>query len=346
MKKTIHSIILTATIAASVIALPTQAAVVDQIRNKVDAIKDETKLIKSKSNVIQTRVEEMSSTLNAQIMETIDIRNALDPLFKVKEMLDPTELMEMVDFNDLKDKIAKMKAQKAENIAMLQDPNLEDFRQELLDMFRGLNQIIADDRSLIEASPMETMIEKAPPIVIALFKKVSGTLLAPLVQDIQETISITNQLEQLGVTDFVMALDNISPNQFAFNHPKPPVNGTMNTGYKSQAIDMVCRSAAAGVTGPFWILAHRKVGRLQKAKNKIELILSNVEALQAKIPPAPAPGVHGYVEIKLPLLSSVRRFQNKTQSLKLQGQIEKWLGIRDLVRVVGSGAMNICVEAT
>ncbi len=81
MKKVMSTFMLSAAIATSVIALPTQAAVGDAtILNKVKAVKVDTGSIKSTVSGIKTEVRELSFSVNANIAESIDIRSLIEPL--------------------------------------------------------------------------------------------------------------------------------------------------------------------------------------------------------------------------------------------------------------------------
>ena len=136
MKKVVSTLMLSTAIVTSSISLPTHAAVIDTVKDKVIAIKKDTGSIKSQTSGIKTRVEEIRSSVNANIAETIDIRTALDPIFgiraKFEELgIDPAELLENIPKEEIKEMIDKMRAKKIERQEMLSE-DVEPFRAEFL----------------------------------------------------------------------------------------------------------------------------------------------------------------------------------------------------------------------
>ena len=117
MKKVVSTLMLSTAIVTSSIALPTHAAVIDTVKDKVIAIKKDTGSIKSQTSGIKTRVEEIRSSVNANIAETIDIRSLVEPLDLVHKMkdkfgsggFDPAELLETLDMEELQRLISEMK---------------------------------------------------------------------------------------------------------------------------------------------------------------------------------------------------------------------------------------------
>ena len=155
MNRLFKTVAISTAIVTSTLAVPAQAVVIDQIKTKVEAIKNDTATIKSRTNDLQERAEEIAATASAQIIETADIKGALEPLFGLKERFsemefDPAELLEAFDIQDLKDVLAELKQQREEVELAMSDPGLEAFRTELLDMLEGINSLFAED-GLVQA---------------------------------------------------------------------------------------------------------------------------------------------------------------------------------------------------
>jgi hypothetical protein len=83
MNKTIKTTILSAVITASTFSLPVQAAtgVIDKVLNKVEKANVQNTKILSGNNDIKADLQILSSTQYAQISETIEIRDILEPQF-------------------------------------------------------------------------------------------------------------------------------------------------------------------------------------------------------------------------------------------------------------------------
>jgi hypothetical protein len=209
MKKVMSTLMLSAAIATSGIALPTQAAVGDAtILNKVKAVKVDTGAIKSTVSGIKTRVEEVSSSVNANVAESIDIRSLVEPLDLVHKMkakfggggFDPAELLETLDMEELQRLLGEMRAKKQEAKDRLNDPNLETFRGEFLEALRGINEIVTDG-SDIEVTPFQTMIEKAPLPIVALLKATTQKIFPKLSTTIVTAAEGMTYLRASGALD-------------------------------------------------------------------------------------------------------------------------------------------------
>ena len=203
MKKVVSTLMLSTAIVTSSISLPTHAAVIDTVKDKVIAIKKDTGSIKSQTSGIKTRVEEVRSSVNANIAETIDIRGALDPVFSLRSKFDemginPTDLVDLLPTDGLQEMIEKVRDRRAEMKLRLNDPRLETFRSEFVAMLEGINTIVTQGE--IEASPLQTLVEQAPLPVLAALQKATDevsdltTLVLAAVEDMEE-------LRDLGVFD-------------------------------------------------------------------------------------------------------------------------------------------------
>jgi hypothetical protein len=169
-------------------AVGAHAAVIDQVKNKVTDIQNKTVTIKNKTSDIQNRVVEISSTVNAQVAETIDIRTALDPLFAMRARMqdfDPTKVLDVIDTEQLEAMLANAQERKQEVEDALNDPGLEDFRIDMMNMFDGLENLVLEGVPQAP-SPLKTLIERAPPKILASIKLATGDSLTEIVDLVQE----------------------------------------------------------------------------------------------------------------------------------------------------------------
>ena len=298
-KRTLSTLILSAAIATTAITMPIQAAVVDQVKNKVDAIKAETSVIKSKTSDIQSRVQEVAFTANAQIAETVDIRELLEPLMILKEMkeklggggFDPAELLETIDTEELRAKLDEMKANKEELQQMVNDPSLEDFRQEYLDMLQGLNVIFAGN-SPIEISPIQTLIEKAPLPLIGALKAASETSFGPLREAVVGAVDSLTEMKTLGL----LGIADSSTNTTETNLVHASFTDASYFDYSNDEICVAIQNH--GINKIYSVLwkYHDKLLKIKRGKGKV-----NKKAMKIlrKIPKFPDLGIHGYLTIKL-----------------------------------------------
>ena len=174
MKKVMYSFMISATIATSSIAVPAHAAVIHTVKSIVSNVKNDTSIIRSQTGGIKTRVEEVSSSVNANIAESIDIRSLVEPLELVHKMkdrfasagIDPAELLDIVDTSEIRDKIDEIKEEKQIIEDAMNGPNVEIFREDLVAMLNGLDGLIFENIPT-KPSPLQTLIEKAPQKLIA-----------------------------------------------------------------------------------------------------------------------------------------------------------------------------------
>ena len=203
MNRLFKTVAISTAIVTSTLAVPAQAAVIDQIKTKVEAIKNDTATIKSRTNDLQERAEEIAATASAQIIETADIKGALEPLFGLKERFsemefDPAELLEAFDIQDLKDVLAELKQQREEVELAMFDPGLEAFRTELLDMLEGINSLFAED-GLVQGTPLQKLVENAPLKVVAVLKMVFEDTFTDLVDTVSQQVASMNNARQQGM---------------------------------------------------------------------------------------------------------------------------------------------------
>ena len=217
MKKVVSTLMLSTAIVTSSISLPTHAAVIDTVKDKVIAIKKDTGSIKSQTSGIKTRVEEIRSSVNANIAETIDIRSLVEPLDLVHKMkdkfgsggFDPAELLETLDMEELQRLISEMKVKKQEAKDRLNDPDLETFRNEFLGTLQGINEIITDGAE-IEVTPFQTLIEHAPLPIIALLKTTTRKFFPQLRTSVQTAAEGMTFLRASGVLDPAQNLEALA----------------------------------------------------------------------------------------------------------------------------------------
>jgi len=222
MKKVVSTLMLSTAIVTSSIALPTHAAVIDTVKDKVIAIKKDTGSIKSQTSGIKTRVEEISSSVNANIAETIDIRTALDPIFgiraKFEELgIDPAELLENIPKEEIKEMIDKMRAKKIERQEMLSE-DVEPFRAEFLELLVGLNEIIRPEGEDAQVTPLQTLVEKAPPPVLAVLRVITRPIFERLQKKVVAASLSLQNLRDLGVFDAMQLASPLSHSPLALNN--------------------------------------------------------------------------------------------------------------------------------
>jgi hypothetical protein len=214
---------LSAAIATSGIALPTQAAVGDAtILNKVKAVKVDTGSIKSTVSGIKTRVEEVSSSVNANIAESIDIREILEPLTILKDMkaklsgggIDPSELLDSLDTDEIRRLLDDAKAKKQEINDAMNDPTIENFRSDLISMLDGID-VITLEAAPEKPSPLKSLIEKAPIKLLATMKLASGERLQEIIELVSEVSSFYEDHEEEFDTAASGAAFTVSAYQFA-----------------------------------------------------------------------------------------------------------------------------------
>jgi hypothetical protein len=299
MKKTLPTMMLSAAIAAASFSLPTHAAVIDQVKDKVNAIKNDTNTLKSKATDNQNRLSELSMTANAQIAEQIDIRGLLEPLVILKDMktkfsgggIDPAELMDGIDTQEIKVKLDEMKQNRAEIQAMISDPGLEDFRLEFLEMLSGLNLIFADE-GLIEVSPMETMIEKAPLPLIAALKVASETSFGPLRDSVVSALESLDEMRSMGLLE--VADNGAGYNDSGF----VPASFVQSASFGDNADELSAAIESYGISKVYSVLVKYQ-GKLLKIKQGKGKVNKKVMKILRKIPKFPDLGIHGYLTIKL-----------------------------------------------
>lgn len=205
MKNTLPTMMLSAAIATASFSLPTHAAVIDQVKDKVNAIKNDTNTLKSKATDNQNRLGELSMTMNAAVMETIDIRTALDPVFGIREKfeelgIDPAELLDDVPMEDFKKMIDDMKERKAERQAMLTE-SVEPFRADFIGLIQSLNSIVREDDAAIQVTPLQTLIESAPAPVLAMLRVIVSPIFDQLQIRVAGAAQSLETLRSLGVLD-------------------------------------------------------------------------------------------------------------------------------------------------
>ncbi|MFT6436205.1 MAG: hypothetical protein ACJAVI_004264 [Candidatus Azotimanducaceae bacterium] len=287
---------LSALIATSGFCIPTQAAVIDTVKDKVVAIKKETSIIKK-------RVQEVALTANANIRETIDIRGALDPLFGMREKfeelgLDPAELLDSLPDEEIRAMIDNMREQKAERQAMRAE-NVEPFRAEFLEALEGINSIVRDESSAIQASPLQTLIENAPQPVIAVIRAITAPFFEELTVSIINTKRSMDELQSLGAFD---ALALVSPVSYA------PIqkSSMMKIGLtKKEKNDLIC--TLVGNAKPLQFALWQYIWRTDE-------LLSVFKVLKDKL---------------------INKSEDATYELQIHGYL-KFLTFRPLNKVVGS----------
>ena len=160
MNQKLPILIVTTALSVASLAPSAHAAVIDAVQDKVNAIKNDTSTIKTNAN--------------SQLRETVDIRDALDPLFTMRDRLtamgiDPAEFLDMIPADEIRGAIDEVRARQQEVQDAMNDPNLEAYRYELLDLIAGINLLVAEN-GVVQVSPLQTLIENAPIQQIAILK--------------------------------------------------------------------------------------------------------------------------------------------------------------------------------
>ena len=221
MNKTLIASVVSALLLISAFSQPVQAGTIDKVKTRVDAIKDDTGVLKSRTSAISTktdelisRAEETASTANAIIAETDLIKQALAPLGGIDDVFDNVrgvknrfdELQfspaDLIANDELQGVIEKFQKQRAETEARLNDPGLEVFRSEFLEVLQGLRAVIAENVSqLPERTPFQTLIEAAPAALLAPLKFASEHVFADLKIDVLGLAQDMMELRNEGAFD-------------------------------------------------------------------------------------------------------------------------------------------------
>lgn len=220
MNMTLKTILMTGLLSASVLSATAHAGIQEQIKSKVDAIKTDTGTLKTRtSNLIdkaneQTqRLEEVASTANAVIAETDIIKNSLqqvDGVFDtVRVMKDRfTELQfdpaELIQNDQLQNAIAKFKEKKAAAEERLNDPDLETFRHDFLNMLGKVNSMLRDEEAETEVLPLQSLVEMAPAPVIGVLKFAVGPVFPKLHHAVNSLYANTEEMRALGLWGYDM----------------------------------------------------------------------------------------------------------------------------------------------
>jgi len=275
LRKGIPAVMLSAVFAVSTFTISTQAAVINQLKSDVDAVKHDTATIKYKSSDIQSRMKALGLTTNAQIMEIIDIRELVDPLLLVRGMkdklvgdgFDPAELLDNVDTQALIAKLDEMKENRAEMARMLNDPGLDDFRKAFLNVLQGFNRI-ATGGGPLEITPFQTWVTKGPASLITALKVGSETSFGPLRESVVLAVESLEEVRTLGLL-------------------------------KGSSGEKICIAVAAlglnHVYGVLWTYQNRLL-EIKKANHKF---YQGAKKYLAKHPNLPDIGIHGYLTIPL-----------------------------------------------
>ena len=318
MKKVVSTLMLSTAIVTSSISLPTHAAVIDTVKDKVIAIKKDTGSIKSQTSGIKTRVEEVRSSVNANIAETIDIRSLVEPLDLVHKMkdkfggggFDPAELLELIDVDEVKSGINNIKQKREEAKARLNDPDLETFRQDFLGVLAGINTIVNEDGN-VEVTPFQTLIEKAPLPIIAVLKASTQKVFPELKTNVISAAMNLQILRQSGVFELDGVFNSVAYKQG--NATQKQQFGLLNTStlpkrFSQQSampvslrsvdrLETACESGAAFATVALSLYVVNFA--LDRTAAILDLVASEIED-----GPTFKVGIHGYAAIDMPKPSS------------------------------------------
>ena len=190
MERYMNKMLAVSLLAGASLGVPAQAAVIDDVKRTVNQIRSDTTALKRKTADLQDRVEELGHTANTQIAESLDIRQLVEPLSMLQPLvdelgnagIDPSEIMGAIDTSELTAKLDELRARQAEMQALVNDPGLADFKYELLDLLRGIDELGAASGpgTRIEAAPFEAVLENAPAIALVPLKIAAGDLMPDL----------------------------------------------------------------------------------------------------------------------------------------------------------------------
>ena len=164
--------------ALSFLTLPAEAAVIDQVKSKVEAIKNETSIIKNKVN---------------------DIVRELEPLMQLKQEFrnygfDPSTIMDAVDMEQITAKFDEMRQKREEIQDAMNSLDIEAFRYDLVSVLSDIN-ILTAVGDVVEVSPLQRLVEVAPaPVITAMWMAVGDKI--PALQE-----SVIDQFADLAVLD-------------------------------------------------------------------------------------------------------------------------------------------------
>jgi hypothetical protein len=211
----VSSVLSVSVLSATALSNSAQAGIQEQIKNKVDNIKDDTNLLKTRtSNLIakaneQTqRLNEIGSTVNVVIAETDIIKAAVgdvDEVFSTVRLMkerfgeigfDPAELLQNEELNNA---IQSYREKKAAAEERLNDPDLETFRGEFSTMLQQTREILTTAEEESEPLPMQDLVALAPAPVIAVLKFAVGPLFPKMRNTVSELHAETEEMRTLRI---------------------------------------------------------------------------------------------------------------------------------------------------
>ncbi len=227
-----------AALIGTVAAPVASAGLAEDIKSKVNNINTLTGRVNTRTSSLVTkadeqtqRLDELASTLNTVIAETDIIKASMAPIAGLDDtfenfrglkdrfsdiQFDPAEVLEGDQISSVVD---RFKAQKQAAEERLNDPDLEVFRGELVSTLRQIRQLVNDGSPLADLpSPLENLVEVAPPPVLAVLKFATGPVLPELSASIQELWENTQRWRDLGMKgkefyDYVQCLDDKATNE-------------------------------------------------------------------------------------------------------------------------------------
>ena len=303
MTRALCTLAISGALALTVFASPAHAAVIDQVKNRVDAIKSDTNTLKqrtagisAKADELIQRAEETAMTVNAVIAETDRIKAGLLPLAGIDDVFDNVrdvqgrfaqlqfQPLDVLDNPHLQYLVDELKRRSAEAQERLNDPDIEPFRAELLTLLEEIRQLISERAAFdVEGAapePFQRLVGNAPPVVIALFKTAMESELQPIRDALAELASVTSNLGPM-LEDPLLGDSDGASRSAARGAPRQPRRFDVCAPYSNDP-------------ETFWVLALRG----QQASLFLNRRLSKIAA---KVPDSGATelGIHGYASVQV-----------------------------------------------
>lgn len=196
MNRTLSSTMASVVAGIFILAVPAQSAVLDQVQDKVNDIKQDTATIKNRTADIVSQTRE-------QLQETVDIRGALAPLFDLQDRfgqigIDPGGFLEMIPMDEIQIVMDELRRRREETQDAMNDPHVEGFRADFVEMLRGISNLVSDDGTL-PISPLQTLVENAPVKLIALLKIATQDIFPEMKETIVLQVDNMRRLRELGL---------------------------------------------------------------------------------------------------------------------------------------------------
>lgn len=250
------------------------AAVIDQVKNKVDAIKNDTSLLKSKVNSVASNLDPLTG---------IHSKFAEAGIF-------PAELLELIPTEQIQDAVQVLRDKKIEVDTYLNDPDLETFRWELIDVITGINSVSRHSSHNNGPLPIISLLEQAPRPVLGGIRTALETRFERMKTRVLNTVDVMQKLRDAGLLEFTPgerndALCSVAGQLYGYRLTL----WSAKANYKQLALDLdlltegledknvLLKVGIHGYFGQTMKLGNMAVGELKKMKNRMEKQVASIE---------------------------------------------------------------------